>query len=142
MPTVNFYILNSDSERERQFFACKLAEKAFRSGFKSYILTDSSYQAEQLDRLLWTFRPNSFVPHALNNTPLPNSANAILIGEQTAPECWQHTVINLSQHCPEAMGASENIFELLDNDEARKQAGRLRYRQYKEQGFPPKTHKI
>lgn len=142
LPKVNFYILPSQSEQARQAFACKLAEKAFRLGYKTYILTNSLQQAQQIDKLLWTFRANSFIPHAIYQKELPNSANTLIIGTQQAPAEWQHTLINLSTTCPEQIPQAEQIFELLDNDESQKQAGRLRYKHYQSLGIVPNTHKM
>jgi len=142
LPKVNFYILPSQSEQGRLLFACKLAEKTFRLGYKAYILVDSAQKAQHLDRLLWTFRANSFVPHAVFQENEPNIANAILIGTQQSPTAWQHTLINLSTHCPNTIEQSEQIFELLDNDESQKVAGRQRYRHYKSLGITPNTHEM
>lgn len=142
LPKINFYILPSATEQGRQIFACKLAEKAFRLGYKTYILTDSMQQARQIDSLLWTFRAHSFVPHALYQDSLPSVANAVICGTQQAPLAWQHTLINLSSDCPEPLTAFTQIFELLDNDETQKIAGRKRYRHYQKQGIVPNTHKI
>lgn len=142
MPKVNFYILSSQSEQGRQLFACKLAEKAFRLGFKAYILTHCKQQAQQMDKLLWRFRTHSFVPHEVFQGKLPSCTNAVIIGTQQAPAPWQHTLINLSMDCPENIMQSEHIFELLDNDETQKQAARLRYRHYQTQGITPNTHKM
>ncbi|GFO71202.1 DNA polymerase III subunit chi [Bathymodiolus japonicus methanotrophic gill symbiont] len=142
LPKVNFYILPTQSEQGRQLFACKLAEKAFRLGFKSYILTNSMQQAQQMDNILWTFRASSFVPHEIFQDGLPSIANAVIIGTQQAPAPWQHTLINLSTVCPEQLDQAEQIFELLDNDETQKQAGRLRYRHYQTLGITPNTHKM
>ena len=142
LPKVNFYVLSSQSEQGRQAFACKLAEKAFRLGFKTYILTNSLQQAQQMDNTLWTFRANSFVPHEIFHDSLPNTANVVIIGTQQPPAPWQHTLINLSTGCPEQVAQAEQIFELLDNDETQKQAGRLRYRHYQTLGITPNTHKM
>ncbi len=142
LPKVNFYILSSQSEQGRHNFACKLAEKAFRLGFKCTILVDNLEQAERLDRLLWTFRANSFVPHVIVQNELPSTNNAVIISTQQALEGWQHTLINLSTKLPGSIEQSKQIFELLDNDEAQKQSGRERYRQYQTLGININTHKI
>ena len=142
LPKVNFYILPSQSEQARQAFACKLAEKAFRLGLKTYILVNSLQQAQQVDKALWTFRPNSFVPHAIFQDSLPDTVNTVIIGTQQPPAPWQHTLINLSTTCPEQITQLEQVFELLDNDETQKQAGRLRYRHYQTLGITPNTHKM
>lgn len=142
LPKVNFYILSSQTEQGRQLFACKLAEKAFRLGYTTYILTNSMQQAQQMDKLLWTFRANSFVPHEIFQDSLPSIANTVIIGTQQAPAPWQHTLINLSTEYPEDIMQSEQVFELLDNDENQKQAGRRRYRHYQTLGITPNTHKM
>ncbi len=142
LPKVNFYILPSHSEQGRQAFACKLAEKAYRLGYKTSILTNSIQQAQQMDKLLWTFRANSFIPHEIYLDTLPSIANAVIIGTHQPPDPWRHTLINLSTRCPENIGHFEQIFELLDNDETQKQAGRKRYRNYQTQGITPNTHKM
>ena len=140
LPKVNFYVLSSQSEQARQGFACKLAEKAFRLGYKTYILTNSLQQAQQVDKLLWTFRANSFIPHEIYQETLPSTNNAIIIGTHQPPAPWRHTLINLSTTCPEQIEQATQIFELLDNDETQKQPGRQRYRHYQSLGIVPNTH--
>ena len=143
LPKVNFYLLNSQSEQARQTFACKLAEKSFRLGYKSYILTETLKQAQQIDRLLWTFRANSFVPHEIYHDTLPSLSNPIIIGtQQIPPGPWHHTLVNLSLHCPEQLEQTTQIFELLDHDEARRQLGRQRYKHYQSLGITPNTHSM
>jgi DNA polymerase-3 subunit chi len=148
MPEVSFYLLPSRSRQERYLFACKLIEKAYRSGHFCYVLTDSAEQSEIMDNLLWTFRAGSFIPHGLytNETAsLPRAEwerNVILIGTQKAPEYWQKTVINLSSQCPQDLAQIERIMEILDDSEETKTAGRQRYRQYQQLGLTVTTHKI
>ncbi|MEE8343080.1 MAG: DNA polymerase III subunit chi, partial [Gammaproteobacteria bacterium] len=75
MTRVDFYILPGKEPNGRQLLACRLADKAYQLGRKVYIHTDSHAQTEQVDKLLWTFRQNSFVPHAVmdqaGNEPPP-----------------------------------------------------------------------
>jgi len=142
MAEVSFYILPTESLQERYLFACKLIEKAYRSGSFCYVLTDNAEQGRHLDDLLWTFRAGSFIPHQLYTGELPGFEKVILIGSLNVPESWQQTVFNLSSHCPEEPGKMERILEILDNSEATKELGRNRYRHYQQLGFNLKTHKI
>jgi DNA polymerase-3 subunit chi len=148
MAEVSFYILPSQSTQERYLFACKLIEKAYRSGSVCYVLTDSIEQSRHLDDLLWTFRPGSFIPHQLYTGEIPSilnvkgKCNVNLIGSLKAPEHWQKTVINLSSHCPEEFDKIERILEILDDSEAIKELGRNRYRQYQQSGINITTHKM
>ena len=130
-------ILDGLANQERYLFACKLIEKAYRSGCFCYVLTDSAEQSQRLDNLLWTFRAGSFIPHQLYTGETP-TVEQVLIGSLPAPANWQKTVINLSSHCTEA----ERVLEILDNSEATKSIGRERYRLYKQAGHELTTHKM
>jgi len=145
MPEVSFYILSTDSLSERYLFACKLIEKAYRSGQFCYVYTDSLQQSQQLDNQLWTFRENSFIPHQIYNEPdnkAPDDQQTVLIGTQAAPEKWQALIFNLSSKYPDDLTKTERVLEILDNNEDLKQAGRQRFRQYKQDGLEISTHKI
>ena len=145
MPEASFYILPSRSLPERYLFACKLIEKAYRSGQFCYVYTDTLQQCQQLDSQLWTFRKNSFIPHQIydgGDNLIPDHEQTVLIGTQTAPEKWQKLIFNLSSKYPENLTKTERILEILDNNEELKQAGRQRFRQYNKDGFKTTTHKM
>jgi len=142
MPDVSFYVLPSQSARERLQFTCKLLEKAYRSGRPCYALTDGAEQSQALDDLLWTFRAGSFIPHQIHDGGPPNPANVVLIGSLPAPEGWCETVLNLSSKLPENLDACARILEILDAGEETKALGRRRYREYQKLGFEIATHKL
>ncbi|MCX7096401.1 MAG: DNA polymerase III subunit chi [Methylococcales bacterium] len=141
MAEVSFYILPTSSLPERYLFACKLMEKAYRSGSFCYVLTDNTEQSYLLDDLLWTFRAGSFIPHQLYTGDLPAFEKTILIGSLNPPEGWQKTLFNLSANYPEISPQTERILEILDNSETTKAAGRNRYRQYQQSGMEITIHK-
>jgi len=142
MPEVSFYILPSQSEQQRWLFACKLLEKAYRSGHRCYVLTDTPDQSQTLDDLLWTFRAGSFIPHQIYMGDSPDPANLILVGSMQAPNGWHETQVNLSAHCPEHFGQCRKIAEILDDSEEVKALGRQRYRLYTQSGIDVVTHKL
>ncbi|ASF45535.1 DNA polymerase III subunit chi [Methylovulum psychrotolerans] len=142
MPDISFYLLSSTSAQERYLFACKLIEKAYRSGVACYVLTDRAEQSQLLDNLLWTFRAGSFIPHQIYNGQIPDAPLVTLIGHQPAPAAWRHTLINLSTHCPEAFLHLQRLLEILDQNEETKAAGRQRYRQYQQAGISIATHNL
>lgn len=158
MAEVSFYILPTESLQDRYLFACKLIEKAYRSGCFCYVLTDSPEQSRTIDDLLWTFRAGSFIPHQIYTGELPDIARdgeyaagspgasaavekVILIGSLNAPEHWQKVLFNLSSRYPDVGSQTERILEILDNSETTKEAGRNRYRQYQQSGMKITTHK-
>jgi DNA polymerase III subunit chi len=142
MPEISFYVLTTESSQERNLFACKLIEKACRSGVFAYVLTDSPEQSQQLDDLLWTFRAGSFVPHQVYSGELPAVDNIVLVGSTNPPTHWRKTVINLSTQCPPDFQQAERILEILDNSEETKAWGRQRYKQYQQAGIEIATHKM
>lgn len=45
--------------------ACEIAEENYARGRRLQIIALDQEQAERLDDLLWTFKPDSFIPHGL-----------------------------------------------------------------------------
>lgn len=142
MPAVKFYLLSSESQDQRQRFACKLLEKIYRGGQNCFVMTDSEQQSAQLDDLLWCFRAASFIPHQILQQETPAPENKILIGHQAPPEPWQQNLLNLSSRFPEQLNNTQRILEILDNSEQCKAAARLRYRKYQQANLEIETHKM
>ncbi len=142
MPEISFYILSSDEERLRSFFCCKLIEKAYRQGIFCYLLTDSDSQTRMLDNLLWTFRPNSFIPHEIYSGELPTMGNMVLIGSLFPPDVWQKLVINFSTRTLKDLEKTGRLLDIIDNHPQRKQEGKNRYRYYQQQGLEIQTLQI
>jgi DNA polymerase III subunit chi len=142
VPEISFYVLPTESTKERYLFVCKLIEKAYRSGSFAYVLTHSMEQNQLIDNLLWTFRPGSFIPHQVYTGELPLIDNSILIGSGKPPENWRKVLINMSPECPQEFQKIEKIFEILDNSEETKTWGRQRYRQYQQVGIEIITHNM
>lgn len=139
---VVFYVLSSHSQQQQQDFVCKLIEKIYRSEQFCYVLVDSDQQAEQLDKLLWTFRAGSFIPHQIYQDSLPKLERTILIGKNVIPEHWQAVIVNLSTAYPPLKTEGQRILEILDSSEESRQAGRERYRHYQNCGVTITTHKL
>ena len=142
MPEIIFYVLPTESSQERYLFACKLIEKAYRSGTFAYVLTDTIELSQLIDDLLWTFRAGSFIPHQVYRAGQPVSDNSVLIGFNNLPENREKTIINLSSLCPNDFQHAGHILEILDNSEATKAWGRNRYRQYQQANLEIVTHKM
>lgn len=142
MVEVRFYVLSTAGMQERLRYACKIIQTAYRKGSFCYVLTDSPQQSHTLDELLWTFSPNSFIPHQMYQDELPQFPNTVLIGHQPAPAQWQKVILNLSSNPPADLTNTERLLEILDNDEQIKVLGRERFRHYKRLGIEPITHHI
>src|SRR5690554_6973133 len=73
MTRIDFYILNSPSPDARLQYACRLAHKAWQQSRHVYLHCADEAEASRLDDLLWSFRADSFLPHALH-ADQPNEA--------------------------------------------------------------------
>lgn len=141
MPRIDFYILPDDSPKGRPLLACRLAEKAYGLGHRVYIHTISPEQAQALDDLLWTFRPGSFVPHALYPV-IDNEIPPVLIGWEENLEVAAEILINLTHQVPTIFERFQRVAELVDQDEQTLSKSRERFRFYRERGYTPQSHKL
>ena len=141
MPRVDFYVLPDDKDNGRALLACRLADKAYTLGHEVYILVASEAQAGAFDDLLWTFRQDSFIPH--ERYPLAgDEASPVLIGTILPTEARAYILINFTDRLPEGFERYERIAELVDQNPEVLAKSRERFRQYREQGLTPETHKL
>jgi DNA polymerase-3 subunit chi len=141
MTRVSFYILKGSVEHDRQVFACRLIEKAYKQGHHIYIHTDNTDKAEQVNQFLWSFRADSFVPHQLIDGP--NAEHCpVLIGHNTSPPRLMDLLINLGTEQPIFFSQFERVAEFINDDKQLKVLGRERYRFYQQRGYELTTHKI
>jgi DNA polymerase-3 subunit chi len=141
MTRIDFYVLPGAAVRDRQLTACRLAEKAYRLGHRVFVRTGSAQEEAMLDDLLWTFKQNSFVPHSrwpgAQEVPSP-----VLVGHIEAPETFSDVLVNLSESIPADYERFARVVEIVDDDEHCREAGRRRYRFYRDRGYAPATHRL
>lgn len=143
MTRVDFYVLSTNNPHERRVLACRLAEKAWRQGMKVYIQTGSEADTEIMDKLLWTFRQGSFIPHQVANGRVAEWDDfPVALGQGLAPDAFRDLVINLSFDKPPGFEAFKRVAEVLDEDETVRAEGRVRYTAYKKLGFELESHKL
>ena len=141
MTRVDFYILQDSQPNARHLFACKLTEKAYKQGHRVYINTASAEQLSQLDRLLWTFRDGSFLPHGCYGSGDPGE-QPVLIGYAVEPEGCSDVLVNLANDIPAFFSHFDRVAELVGGDDAEREAARGRYRFYQDRGYTLNAHKL
>ncbi len=139
MTQVDFYVLADSNPRSRALFTCKLAEKAFGLGHRSFVHLASEAEAQELDNLMWTFRDRSFLPHCLAGE---DAQAPVHLGFGQEPADDFHLLINLSAKVPGFFSRFERLAEILDASDDSRTQGRERYRFYKDRGYPLETHKL
>ena len=139
MPRTDFYVLKSADRQSRLQFTCKLAQKALQHQLTLGIWAADDAMAVELDKLLWAFQPESYLPHCL--CPSPEPAPPILISANFhALNC--PLIINLSQSIVPAEQTPERIAEIVIQQDAVLRQTRQRYREYQERGYTLNMHNL
>ena len=141
MPRIDFYVLPDYRDNGRALLACRLADKAYGLGHTVYILAASEAQAVALDDLLWTFRQDSFIPH--ERYPLASEESSpVLVGMVSPADANAQILINFTDKLPEGFERYQRVVELVDQNPEVLAKSRERFRQYRERGCAPETHKL
>jgi len=138
---VDFYSLKEGSGGDRFLLACRLVERIHKAGHRIYIQAPDRARARHLDRLLWTFKQQSFLPHGLADEA-DQELTPILIGHGGDPGEENQVLINLTPDVPAFFGSFERLCELIDQDPKVREAGRKRYVYYRDRGYPLHHHEI
>ena len=141
MPRIDFYVLPDCKDNGRALLACRLTDKAYSLGHTVYLLTASEAQAAALDDLLWTFRQDSFVAHE-RFPPAGEEDSPVLVGAAPPVEVNAQVLINFTDVLPEGFERFERVVELVDQNPDVLARSRERFRQYRERGCAPETHKL
>jgi DNA polymerase-3 subunit chi len=138
---VDFYVITEAVGTARLRVACRLAEKAYLASQRALIWHTDRAELEALDELLWTFADGSFVPHEwLTSNVAPEAP--VLLSAGTPPVEGFDFVVNLAADPPPFLHLTRRIAEIIDGDEARRRAGRARFKAYRELGIEPATHTL
>ena len=141
MTRVDFYIIDEQSRLQPPAVACRLAEKAWQNGHRVLLQVNDDDEAQHLDRLLWTFRDQSFVPHGRLESA-DTVLNPVLIGHDEGGGQEHQVLVNLSGAIPSFFSRFERVAEIVSSDPAGKAAGRERYRFYRDRGYPLHSHTL
>ena len=140
MTRVSFYVGNSQSLQARLRLACKLVEKAHMQALNTYIHLDSHSSCQQLDELIWTYSDLSFIPHSM--APAQEDGVKVQLGFDHEPMENCDFLINLSNEVPEFFPRFVRLAEILDQDSEILQAGRTRYKFYRDRGYNMDYHQL
>lgn len=141
MTRVTFYSLAESAPGDRFQLTCRLVERIHAEGLGLCIQVATDDEARHLDRLLWTFRQQSFLPHGLQGETDP-ALTPILIGREATPGRGRPVLINLTNEVPAGFDRFERLCEVVDHEPEVRTAARERYRRYRQLGLSPEHHEI
>jgi DNA polymerase-3 subunit chi len=139
MTRVGFYVLQSSDGQQRLQLAARLADKAFQQGHRIYIHTGSEQQAREMDELLWSFRPASFLPHGLTGS---GQDQRIAIGWQQQVDQHDDLLINLGLEIPGFFSRFHRVAEVVTQDPDSLAALRKAWTFYRERGYQLEKHDV
>jgi DNA polymerase-3 subunit chi len=140
---VDFYVLSDPTPAAAPGFACRLSERAWKSGHRVVILVTDESSAKRMDELLWTFRDDAFIPHVYATSDTRGNLDepvVVCTDVATALSSLEHDrespslLINLCDAVPLSRERFDRIAEIVPADEQSKHNGRDRYRVYREGG--------
>ena len=137
---IAFYVLEDPSEKDVLTLACRVIDKAFRAGLRVFVRAADSDQARQLDDLLWTFSQGSFVPHSTDEAI---AEDPVIVGHRLplADDRWDAIVTLHAEPLPPAFHHLK-IADIIGAGERGRREARTRYRQYRDSGIAPQTHRL
>jgi len=138
---IDFYVLEADATDGRLRLACKIIDRAYRSGHTAYLWARDDHETDLLDNLLWTFSQNSFVPHSRNNHN-SDLTTPVHIGHHPPQSGSAEVVVSVADRPVEDYSNFLRIAEVVGFDEAEKKSGRSRFKFYRDQGLELETHRI
>ncbi|GEN24180.1 DNA polymerase III subunit chi [Halomonas cupida] len=144
MTKVDFYILPDTTLEARLAFACRLTETIARKGYRLYLHAEDEQMARELDERLWDFRPDAYVPHALEGSD-EASRVPVTIGWQEAPASIDpppQAMLNLSPDIPEWFSRFERVAEIINQHQDVLTAKRECWKIYKQRGYPVTPHQL
>lgn len=152
MTKIDFYIAGSENPSDansHRLIACRIIEKAYRKNLSVYVHTDNERDAVDIDKLLWSFRANSFIPHDMDNSAAEKntdstvtSAPAVLISCSGNPRQHGDVLVNLSSQRPEFYGRFLRLAEIVSADDKAKAQSRERYKYFRDRGYPLNVHQL
>ena len=161
MTKIDFYITSINTLDDYWHFACRLTEKAFRKQCDVYLHTANEEHMAAVDKLLWTFRPNSFLPHSSeisseisaemsnkaneDNSKIDSAASAtgeILVACSGDPRDHHDVLVNLTEQTPECFSRFTRVAEVVMGTDEAKAKSRQRYKYYRDRGYPLEVHNL
>lgn len=135
MTSIDFYFNAPD----RLQVACRLAGKAMKQNQRVLVYAPQAELAARVDKMLWTWPATGFVPHCAVHAPLARETPVLIASGDETPEGCE-ILLNLGADCPPHFERFPRLLEVID--EAGREAGRSRYRFYKERGYRIANHDL
>lgn len=135
MPEIHFIKLRKP-EKAKHF--CQLAEQCLQTGRRVLLMVQDDNQAVTLDRFLWTWSKDSFIPHAYDNGAVDCLEEPVLITTREQNGNGARVLV-LGKPCSlEFLRQFDQVIDFAEiYDDALADAARERFRLYRDAGYAP-----
>ena len=123
-------------------YVCRLLRKAVSAhGARLVVLADAAV-LEALDLALWKLAPSEFIAHCRSDdAPFIVERSPVVLADSTADALPDRPIlVNLGAALPARFERFERLIDIVGSDDADRQAGRARWRHYKDRGYAIRTH--
>ena len=136
MTQADFYVLAGQTLNDQWHFACRLVEQVRQKDRQVLLQVANEQEARALDDMLWQFREDAFVPHALLNAEDAPADCPVSIGWHPEPGHHHDVIINLCPELPAFFSRFERLVEVVVQNDAVLDYTRQHFRYLKDRGYP------
>ncbi|HUL40767.1 MAG TPA: DNA polymerase III subunit chi [Burkholderiales bacterium] len=130
MTQIDFY---SHADNKLQV-ACGLCAKALERDARVMVYTADSETSDKLDKLMWCHPAIGFIPHCRAADRLAEET-PVIIDHIAEPLPHDEILINLRSELAPFFSRFQRLIEIVSMDKIDSQAGRERFRFYRDRGY-------
>ena len=139
MTQVDFYLLPKDGSLTLAQAVGRIAEKSSGKGHQIFIQVTYETEAVDVQRALWTFKAQSFLPSAL---VMMHDQQPVVIGWTDPGLEHDDVLLNITGAVPGYFSRFRRLAEIVPQDEAKLAASRDAWRYYRDRGYPLAKHDL
>ena len=139
MTQVDFYVLPESGSLTAFAAVGRIAEKAMARGHRVFVQVKDAPAADDLHSILWTFRPESFLPHGIVGA---DDDDPLVIGWNDPSLEHDDVLINTTSAIPGHFARFGRLAEIVAPDAATLEASRKAWRFYRDRGYPLAKHDL
>ena len=121
--------------------AARIATKAWQQYGSVRVLTPDSSTTDALDRRLWIVPATGFVPHCRLRSPLAPET-PVIVDDALDPDGPAGVLVNLHPAPPPFFSRFERLADVVGRDADLADAGRRRWKFYRDRGYAMQHHKL
>ncbi len=124
---------------DRLLYACRLLRKALRSGASGVAVSAPAATLTRLDRTLWTFDPQEFIPHVVlregQAVPSRLERTPIWLVERAQQAAHHPVLVHLGEEPAAGFESFSRLIEIVSTDAEERETARARWKHYAGRGY-------